>query len=85
MPDDPVPKDFGWRYILWSCWCGILSLGTFLWRNAITVLSTASAVFTALTLDPNQTLVSHTAFHYILLANFILTVILAQINRKGAP
>jgi hypothetical protein len=83
-PDEPpgVPKDFGWRYVLWYTWLGFLGAGKFLWRNAITVLSTASAVFTALTIDPNQALVSHEAFHYILLFNLIVTVILARINRQ---
>ena len=71
IPD--VPKNFGIKYVAWVlCW--------FLWSNAISVLSVLGAVFTAITLDP--TMVSHDVFHYILLGNFALTAILAQINRK---
>jgi hypothetical protein len=87
MPDDPqdVPKDFGFRYVLWQMWRGILGVGKFVWRNAVTILSSAAAVFTGLTLDPNQTLVSHEVFHEILLVNFVLTIVLAQIKRNTPP
>lgn len=81
---DDIPKDFGWRYILWNTWLGFTVVLGFVWRNAITILSTASAVFTGITLDPSQTLVSHEAFHEILLCNFVLTIILAQIKRGGS-
>lgn len=80
MPDE-IPKEFGLRYVLWYTWLGLLELGKFIWRYAITILSTIAAVFTGLTLDPNQTLVSHETFHELLLANFVLTIVLAQIKR----
>jgi hypothetical protein len=94
MADEPdsVPKDFGLKYVLWYMWLGLLGFFKFLqtaalfaWRNAITLLSTACAVFTGLTTDPNQTLVSHETFHYVLLVNFVLTIILAQIKRTTPP
>lgn len=83
MTDDQIPKDFGVRYVLWYTWLGLLVVGKFIWRNAITILSTVSGVFTAITLNDNQTLVSHQAFHSILLANFVLTTILSRIDRRG--
>jgi hypothetical protein len=80
----PIPKDFGWRYVLWSSWFyfwrGLYITISYLWVNAITVLSTVSAFFTAITLDP--TLVARTTLHYILIVNFSLTAILAQIDRS---
>src|SRR5208282_7280 len=80
-----VPKTFGWRYVLWYTWLGMIAVGNFVWRKGITIMSTAMAVFTGLTVDPNQTLVSHEAFHYILLVNFIGTIVLAQIKRDDHP
>jgi hypothetical protein len=90
MNDDglpPIPPNFGWRYILWVAWWNFYRgsglVITFAWRNAITILSITSAIFAAITLDP--TIVDHDTFHYILIAQMVLTAILAQIKRSPYP
>jgi hypothetical protein len=77
--NDPVPSDFGWRYVLWTIWSGWVYLWRWVWSQAITILMIVQATFTAITLDP--TLVSHDATHWILLGNAVLCAILAQIKR----
>lgn len=66
------PAGFGWNWVWW-----------WLWKNAITVLMVIQAAVTALTLDP--TLIPHNAFHYLLITNSVLCVILAQIKRDHPP
>lgn len=68
---DPVPRDFGWRYVAW-----------FAWDNAVSILSTMQAVFQAVTLDP--TLVSHNTVHWLSIGNLVLIVLIAQI-KKNSP
>lgn len=71
MSDEPpMPSNFGFKYAMWFLWC-----------NAITVLMMVQAAFTALTLDP--TLISHNAFHWILIVNAVLCATLAQIKRTN--
>jgi hypothetical protein len=72
MSDDPVPAYFSWRYIFWL-----------LWANAITVLNTIQAVVATLTLDP--TLIPHDTLHYLLIANCILCVVVAQLKKNNPP
>jgi hypothetical protein len=79
--NEPMPGDFGWRYMLWTLWCGTLYALKWIWAQAITMLSTAQIVFAALTLPENQTLVSHAVYHEIQLGALILTIVLAQIKR----
>ena len=67
-----MPPNFGFRYIAWA-----------IWSNAITIVSSLTAIFTAITLDP--TLVSHTAFHWIVIGVMAGNVILAQIKRNNPP
>jgi hypothetical protein len=67
-----IPRDFGWRYILW-----------WIWSNAITVLMIVQAAFATLTLDP--TLIPHNVFHWLLVTNAVLCAILAQIKRNNPP
>jgi hypothetical protein len=73
---DPIPPyftvGFVLRYILWFCW-----------TKAVSILQTVQAVVAAITLDP--TLVSHGTFHWFLIGNSVLCVILAQIDRKSPP
>ena len=73
-PNDlpPIPSNWGWRYLTWFIWC-----------NAISILGTLQAVFTAITLDP--TLVSHTAFHVISICNLVALVIIAQVKKNYPP
>jgi hypothetical protein len=83
----PIPTNFGFRYVLWVAWWNLyrgtgLTL-TFIWANAITILSIVSAIFAAMTLDP--TIVDHETFHYILIGQMVLTAILAQIKRQPSP
>lgn len=69
---DPVPAYFSFRYVLWLCW-----------TNAITILSVVQGIAAALTLDP--TAVSHAVFHWCLIANSVLCVVIAQIKRNAPP
>ena len=71
-PVPPMPRDFGWRYILWVTWC-----------NALSILGTAQAILAMLALDP--TLVSAKSYHYITLANAILVVVVAQWKKNAPP
>jgi hypothetical protein len=68
----PMPANFGFKYIMW-----------FLWSNAITILMTVQAGFTALTLDP--TLIGHVTFHWILISNAVIVAALANIKRNSPP
>jgi hypothetical protein len=79
------PANFGWRYIFWYAWLGTILFGQFLWRNAVTVLSSASAVFAAITVDPNQTIISHEGYHIVLIGQLVLTAVLANIKRDHRP
>lgn len=75
MTDEPpMPRNFGWRWLLWVAWC-----------NAITILSALQAVFTALTSDPDSTLVSHRAFHIISVCNLVLVIVVAQVKKNSPP
>jgi hypothetical protein len=70
--DEPMPRDFGWRWVLWMAWC-----------NAISILATLQAVFAAITLDP--TLLPHDVVHWIQIASLILLVIIAQLKKYNPP
>lgn len=77
MSDEPMPRDFGWRYILWA-----------LWSNAITALSILQGSFAAVLLavdDPSNPALSHNAVRWIVLGNAVLTGVLAQIKRNNPP
>jgi hypothetical protein len=79
MADEPMPRDFGWRYIGWLAWC-----------NAITILSTLQGVFAAVLLvvdvpDDPHPMLSHTAVRVIFLINAVLTALVAQIKRNNPP
>jgi hypothetical protein len=76
---NPIPKDFGWRYILWATWCGWVFAVKWVWSKALTMLMIVQAVAAAITLDP--TLVPHDQFHYLLIVNAVLCALLAQIKR----
>ncbi len=80
MSEDPMPKDFGWRYILWTCWQGWVFAWKWIWAQAITILMMAQGIAAAITLDP--TLVSHDELHYWLIGNAVMCAILAQIKRE---
>jgi hypothetical protein len=69
---DPIPRDFGLRYILWFCW-----------SNAITGLSILQGIIAYLMLD--EQIFDHTTFRYIVLANAILTGTVSQIKRNYPP
>jgi hypothetical protein len=72
MDSDPVPAYFSFRYVIWLAW-----------TNALTILMTIQGIVAAITLDP--TLVSHGALHWYLIANAVLSVIIAQIKRNYPP
>lgn len=78
MTDDPMPRDFGWRYVGW-----------FLWSNAITglaILQTATATILVASdpADPNP-LIPHMVLKAIVLANAVLSGIIAQVKRYNPP
>lgn len=78
---DPIPANFGLayvaRYMLW-----------YAWSNPVSILCTVQAVFQALTLpnpDTGQPMVlplSHSAVHWIAIANLVLIVVIAQIRKR---
>jgi hypothetical protein len=77
--NDPMPSDFGWKYMVWTAWSGLVYILKWAWANAITILMLVQGVLATLTLDP--TLIPHDTFHYILIANAVLCAVLAQIKR----
>lgn len=75
--NDPVPAYFSWRYVLW-----------FLWSNAITILSIAQGGLAALMLadgDPNNPMIPHTVYRWIVLANAFLTGLCAVAKKNNPP
>jgi len=76
-PTPSIPRDFGWRYIGWA-----------IWSNAVTILAILQGVAASVLLvadDPNNPMLSHNGFRYIMLANAILTGLVAQIKRNRPP
>lgn len=74
---DPMPRDFGLRWIMWMAW-----------SNAVTILAILQGIFASLLLvgdDPNNPLFSHNAFRYIMLGNAILTGLVAQLKKNHPP
>lgn len=71
-PFPPMPRDFGWRYILWLIWC-----------NALSILGTAQAILAMVALDP--TLVAAKTYHWVTLGNAILVVVIAQWKKNAPP
>ena len=73
----PGPSYFGLRYILWLAWC-----------NAITLLAVAQAALASVMLvsdDGADPLFTHAQFRYIILANAILTAVVAQTKKSNPP
>jgi hypothetical protein len=78
-PNDlpPIPKDFGFKYILWWIWC-----------HAIFLLSIVQAVFAAFLLvadDPTNPILPHNVYRWIIFGNAVLTTVLAKVERKMPP
>ena len=74
---DPIPRDFGWRYILWM-----------IWSNAITILAALQGIFASVLLvsdDPTNPMLPHTWVRWIVLGNAILTGVIAQVKRNSPP
>ena len=71
MTEDPIPRDFGWRYGLW-----------FLWSNMLTILLTAQAIFLQLTLDST---LSRATIHWLLTGVNCLGLVIAQIKANRPP
>jgi hypothetical protein len=67
-----IPRDFGWRYVLWLTW-----------SNAITILAVIQGVLSALMVT--QGIFDHTTFQYLAIGNAILTAIVAQVKRNKPP
>ena len=74
---DEMPRDFGLRWLLWMAYC-----------NAVTILAILQGIFASLLLvadDPNNPILSHNAFRYIVLSNAILTGLVAQLKKNHPP
>ena len=75
---DPVPSNFGFRYVAW-----------FIWLNSITALAILQGALASVMLlaDDSSTnpLLSHTTWRMIVLANAILTGIIAQVKKNNPP
>jgi hypothetical protein len=72
VTDEPMPRDFGWRYIGWFLWC-----------NALTLLGTAQGTFAVLALA-NDMFSPRTLKTY-LIANAVLSVVVSQIKKNFPP
>lgn len=77
--NEPMPGDFGWKYVLWTVWLGWIYFWKWVWSQAITILMVVQGTLAAITLDP--TLIPHETFHWLLLGNAVLCAVLAQIKR----
>lgn len=66
-----MPADFGPKWVAWQ-----------IWDNAISILMVLQGIASAVTLDP--TLVPHNYFHWALIANAVLALIVAQVKRQQA-
>ncbi len=74
---DPIPRDFGWRYILWM-----------IWSNAITILAALQGIFVSVLLvsdDPTNPMLPHYVVRWIVLGNAVLTGVVAQLKRNSPP
>jgi hypothetical protein len=75
---DPVPRDFGWRYIAWMAWC-----------NAITILAVLQGALASVLLAVDDSaknpLLTHNEFRLVILGNAVLTGLIAQVKRNKPP
>lgn len=71
MTDD-IPRDFGWRYILWQIWC-----------NALTLVGIAQATFASLALMSDM--FSHDTIRWYMVASAVLSIVIAQIKKSNPP
>jgi hypothetical protein len=69
---DPVPRDFGWRYIAWLAW-----------TNAVTILMVIQGVFATLALASDM--FSHNTVRVYMVASAVLSAVVAQIKRNAPP
>ena len=67
-----VADAMNWRLIWWA-----------LWSNMITLLATVQTIIAALMLE--QDVFSHETFRKIVIANAILTAIVAQVKKNKPP
>ena len=72
MSTEPMPRDFGVRYVLWFAWC-----------NAISILSIIQGSFAAAALMTD--LFSHTTIRVYMVCNAVLSLIIAQVKRNSPP
>jgi hypothetical protein len=78
MTDEPeMPRDWGWRYVLWILWC-----------NSITALAIIQSAFAAVLLvadDGANPLIPHSTYRWIVLGNAIFTGVIAQVKKNNPP
>lgn len=77
MSDEPMPRDFGWRYVLWALWCNSIT--------ALAIIQSALAAVLLVADDGPNPLIPHTAYRWIVLGNAIFTGVIAQIKRNNPP
>jgi hypothetical protein len=68
----PIPKDWGWRYVLWA-----------IWSNMITILAIIQGTIAYLMLE--QDIFTHQTFRSIVIVNAALTGIVAQFKKNVPP
>jgi len=66
-----MPRDFGWRYVLWLTW-----------SNVLTIILSLQAIFLQLTIDSD---IPTTWTHHLLTAADVLGIVAAQIKRNKPP
>lgn len=85
------PTYFGWRFIWWNTWLGLIAVGKFVWVNAITVLMTIQSSFSAFLLtfdvpDPDNPhaspLISHTTARAVTFVIAVIGLVLSRIDRR---
>jgi hypothetical protein len=70
-----MPRDFGWRWLLWLAWC-----------NALTIICTMQVALLQITMpDPSTPQQARPWIHWVLTAVNILGIIAAQIKRNNPP
>jgi len=67
-----MPRDWGWRYIGWAIWC-----------NFITILAVLQGIFATLALAGDM--FSHTTVRIYMVANAVISAIVAQVKRNSPP
>jgi hypothetical protein len=78
-PTPQVPSYFTFRWVLWFCWCNVIT-GLAILQGILAALLLAAGDGTGT--DP---LLPHTVVRWITLANAVIIAIVAQVKRNNPP